>query len=789
MTATQGITGYPAAAELRHAYRENLAEPLHSQNLCRIGAQPSRDAVSITADWHVVLPESAGEQTQTAVADFRCFMKVSMATPVGVPLAPDQAKSGEFIRLELAPQQFEVPESYSVEAGPDGIKIKGADHTGLQYALYELEEQMAEAGGPFLPRQVISRQPWLRTRILRSFFAPYYENELLADEDYYPEGYLNRLAHHRINGIWLHLKLRDVVPSQVFPEFGNDAPATLAALRQLVARTGRYGIRVYIYLNEPRAFAQDDSFWERYPHLRGAASSSIMDGKPATFALCSSQPEVLEFLENSSQRLFAEVPALGGVVLITASEHHTHCHSHHSKGAPGPHPFEQGLGGCPRCAKRQPEEIVTEIISAIRRGIHRSAPAAEVIAWNWSWEMLWGEQCERRIVESLPEDCTVMAGFERGGWKTVLGKRLEIDEYALSFTGPSERFVRTSQQAQRRGLPVYAKLQFVNTHELASVPHLPLPGVVYDKFAGMHESGVSGMLGCWTFGNYPGLITELAAQTYFEPFPQDRQAVLGRLAAAYFGEAAAPDVVAAWDWFAKAWNLYPFSILLLYRGPQVRGPAFPWYLEPIHKPVPGNYRHDQLPGDNLLGIIPDQDVLWFDKVLGKLLERWAWGLQALERAFAKIPEPTLEQYQEYGLARCIYHQMASLRNTMRFYVEREFMLRSPDLETRKAVLQRLQLHIHEEVANAQACLPYAAADSRLGWHSEAFDYQFTPESIRARIADLRVMAEETIPEWLANDSGLVQPQPYSEPLSDDLYKEVAARLKNVELTQGIFPQS
>ena len=32
------------------------------------------------------------------------------------------------------------------------------------------------------------------------------------------------------------------------------------------------------------------------------------------------------------------------------------------------------------------------------------------------------------------------------------------------------------------------------------------------------------------------------------------------------------------------------------------------------------------------------------------------------------------------------------------------------------------------------------------------------------------------------------PQPYSDPLSDDLYKEMAARLDldNVDLTQGIF---
>jgi hypothetical protein len=131
--------------------------------------------------------------------------------------------------------------------------------------------------------------------------------------------------------------------------------------------------------------------------------------------------------------------------------------------------------------------------------------------------------------------------------------------------------------------------------------------------------------------------------------------------------------------------------------------------------------------------------------------------------------------------------MATLRNTARFYVEREFLLRSDSLEERRAILGRLQGHLREEIANAEACLPFVEADSRLGWHSEVFDYQFTPEAIRARVANLRTMAEETIPAWLSTNGGLLPPQPYEEEMSAEAFRLIQEKLGVVDLVQGIYP--
>ncbi|HEY3396747.1 MAG TPA: hypothetical protein VGM19_03720 [Armatimonadota bacterium] len=787
-----GVSGYPDGySEPREAFREHLASPLHDRSLRRADAVAPAGAVTLTGEWPVVLPPRAGQQLRTAVEDFRRFMAVAMGVPVAVgagetPWLPE-------LEMVLAPHEF-APEAYAITVAAEGIALRAGNETGLQYALYDLEERLAEAGGPWLEPGTVNRAPFLEARILRSFFSPFYVNELLDDVDYYPPEYLARLAHHRVNGVWIHVVLRDIVPSTHFPEFGAQSAQMLAKLRRTVAQAADYGIRVYLYLNEPRGLPQEDPFWAAHPEVQGAPASAPMEGFPNTFSMCTSEQRVLDWLTESSNRLFSEVPGLGGAFLITASEHQTHCFSHVGQGC-GVENEDcfRATVECLRCAERTPEAAVIETVQAIAEGIHGAAPQAKVIAWDWSWSMLWGEETTDRIVAGLPADVILQCDFERGDEKVVLGKTLWMDEYALSLIGPSRRFRRCQEVAKQSNRPVYVKLQFLATHELADVPWTPMPGIVYDKFAALRAHGVRGMLGCWIMGNYPGMITDLAGRQYFgDPanmsVPPDREEALNGLAQQYFGPEAVPGVRQAWDEFARAWDFYPFHIPMLYDGPQVAGPGLPWFLEPIHRRFPPNYLADQPPGDNLLHQILDGQVVWLDAALEQILVHWALGVEALEQAIAALPAPGLAQHQEYGLARCIYYQMATFRNTLRFYVEREFLLRSTDEAERRAILARLQGYIREELANREACLPFVEADCRLGWHSECFGYQFTPENIRQEITRLREMAEVTIPAWLAAGTGLVPPQPYAEPLSAQPYEDIREQLPNLDLIRGIYPR-
>src|SRR5688572_21359919 len=70
----------------------------------------------------------------------------------------------------------------------------------------------------------------------------------------YPDGLLQRLSTVVVTGVWLQAVLRDLAPGgTTFPEFGAGHERRLANLRVLVERAKKYGIGVYLYMNEPRA--------------------------------------------------------------------------------------------------------------------------------------------------------------------------------------------------------------------------------------------------------------------------------------------------------------------------------------------------------------------------------------------------------------------------------------------------------------------------------------------------------------------------------------------------------
>ncbi len=95
-------------------------------------------------------------------------------------------------------------------------------------------------------------------RFIYSYFGVFGDPLLDASMDPYPDGLLARLAEMGVNGVWLHVVLRQLAPGGAeFPEFGEGHEVRLAHLRKLVERAKRYGIAVYLYMNEPRAQPQN----------------------------------------------------------------------------------------------------------------------------------------------------------------------------------------------------------------------------------------------------------------------------------------------------------------------------------------------------------------------------------------------------------------------------------------------------------------------------------------------------------------------------------------------------
>jgi hypothetical protein len=155
--------------------------------------------------------------------------------------------------------ETEVPESWQIEVSLNECRISAGDSEGIRRAIFFIEDEMLAREGLFLPLGKIRKRPFIRTRISRCFFGPIKRppmnrDELEDDVNYYPDGYLNRLAHDGVNGLWLTVSFRDLCPSRFFPEHGKDGRRRIEKLIRTVNQCARYGIKIYLFCIEPIAF-------------------------------------------------------------------------------------------------------------------------------------------------------------------------------------------------------------------------------------------------------------------------------------------------------------------------------------------------------------------------------------------------------------------------------------------------------------------------------------------------------------------------------------------------------
>jgi len=382
-------------------------------------------------------------------------------------------------------------------------------------------------------------------RFLSSYFGAFGDPLSDGTVESYPEGLLARLASSGVNGVWLHVVLRQLAPGGPdFPEFGEGWQHRLERLRALVARAHRYGIDMYLYLNEPRAMPP--SFFVRRPDLAG-----VREGEHQT--LCTSALPVRKWLSTAVNHVFREVPGLGGVFTITASESLTNCASHGQQ------------AGCPRCRGRKPCEILAEVNATIERGVHQASPGAKVIVWDWGWP-------DAGPISLLPRDVWLMSVSEwslpiaRGGVKSTIG------EYALSATGPGPRAKSHWALARNRGLRTVAKVQLNNTWELSAVPYLPVLDLVARHCSDLAQAKVDGMMLSWSLGGFPSTNLLVAERFVRDPSAQ-LETVLNELAAGRYGLDQGAKVRAAWKAFSAAFEQFPYHESVLYLGPQQYGPA------------------------------------------------------------------------------------------------------------------------------------------------------------------------------------------------------------------------
>jgi hypothetical protein len=737
--------------EDRMQFIREITAPPYSDAESLVDSQRRLQAgeVEVKSDWRIVGPPVGRIVIDTAIDDLKTFFERRMGLHLqvlrhdfSVPLPGAIGKAiiiGDSVSQPCLGEGARS-ESYRVKAASDRIVLCGADDRGVMRAVYYLEDVMSLAGGAFLKQGETTRSalysPRLTTRVApgNTFLTE------LSQPNIYTDGFLWKLSHQGFNAIYLYGNVEELTQgSTVFPElndiriprrFGSEVfPEVLDAraterryerLRDLVNRSRKYGLDVYLYYATNYHHPVPESLYQQYPDARGLSWGNSM---------CTSNRRVQSYLAETTRHVFQVVPGLKGLVAIFDSEGFFSC----------------AVGGnrekCPRCRDRQPEDIVAEYLNIINRSMKEVRPDGELIAWSY---FTGHPQWVFDLIPKLDSDITFQGLFDKGTAVERGGVRHISGDYLISEIGPPEHFVRQAKAAIANGMKLSAKTCHSYANEFVSVPYIPVPFQFHRRLEKIGEYPVQALLANWSHHGYsPSLNAEVFKWYSWDNAPEISE-LMRELAGQTFGRPAAPSFVTAWRHFSKAITYYPYSDPVgRYPGPIQVGPAHPLLLSP-YEPGGGRVRDWQNDLEWTKPWGPELCLEYF----GRLESEWKQGVEVLTGALDRVPQDKLQAgRRELGVATAILCSVRSIMNVIEFIRAREDLFSATDPVRVDQAVSSIREIATRELINARRALDACEADSRIGYASGGarIGGLYTPALIRRKIEQVETMLSEELP--------------------------------------------
>ncbi len=511
------------------------------------------------------------------------------------------------------------------------------------------------------------------TRIIHGYITPCGDPFSIDSEEYMPDVLLKSYASKGVNAVFIHGLLSALSYYPFSPSKSVGFKARREKLQGLVDRCLAYGIKVYLYLNEPRCLEINE--FKKFKYLKGKVNGDFA-------ALCFSEKEVQDYLYNAVKDLFTNVKNLGGAFTITMSENITHCKSR----------FEGEE--CPKCKDIAPEYLCAQVNNVISRAIKDSDSNAELIAntWGWSKFMGWTKKQTDDAIKMLDKDIAVLAvsefdlEIEKGGVKN------RLSEYSLGNAGPSQISKDIFKTAKKLGRKMYAKIQIAASWECACVPYVPAFDITYKHLKNLSKLGIKDYLLTWTLGGYPSPYLDMVSAF-------NKGLSLDKWYDDYFGNDSELAKKAVKK-FCKGMQEYPCDMNSLYFSPETLGPANLWNISPDEKAsCMVAYAYDRY--EDWVGIYGYEVYV---SQLEKLLKHFKSGINILENA-----ENLGEKLSEILLYAkvCYTHMEASLLQTKYSYLKRNIV------ENKKEIKKVLKL----SEKNAENAIELLGQDSRIAYET------------------------------------------------------------------------
>lgn len=577
------------------------------------------------------------------VEDFKDFAKT-----YGVEFKKESDKKIKIdINIETDDEEY-----HEIHINDNLIKINAASPVGVLRALYDLEDLAENAGTFTFDKKVYKKKTKIKTRFIYSFCGLYGD---VLDKDSrisFPDELLQGYARRGINGVWIQGVLYKIAPYPFNEKESIGWEERLENLKELTERAARFGIKVYIYINEPRCMPE--SFFKNRPDMKGISWRD--DG---AYTLCSSHPETHRYLKDALQTVCKKVPLIGGFFNITQSENNVLCTSRGNRWD------DDHI--CPVCKERGAYKVTSEILATMANAVAEIDKNIKFFAYTWTWTHDYGEDTDK-LISSLPENVIILQvseskmKFVRGG---ITG---EVRDYALSIVGPGESAKGVWKAAKENGLETAAKIQINNSWECSTAPFLPVYDNVAEHMKNLSDLGIEHIMLAWTLGGYISDNIKIASSYFFCDENSENDAyneVLERTYGPY-----ADIVKKSVHHFCKGFSEYPFNIYHLYRGPSNKGAANLLYTKP------SNMRSTTtcFPYDDITGWCArhkgDDTGGWTELYTGEILknqyallcDEWEKGLDIIK----DMPDSEFKDMAFYGytLFKASYNQTA-------YYLERD----------------------------------------------------------------------------------------------------------------------
>lgn len=587
-----------------------------------------KNEVELTDEWSIEL--LCDDEGMTMYAeDFREFAFEKF----GVKFSE---KSDKKITVDIN-RAMKNEEDHEIVIENDSIKIVGASAFGVMRAFYTLMNMAQSCGTLSFEKKHYDKKTVFKTRIIYSFCGLYSDVLDVDNSVSFPEELLKEYAKRGINGVWIQAVLYKLVPFKYDESLSEGWEKRIENLNNLIKRAQRYGIKIYLYINEPRAMT--DSFFEKFPHLKGHVSDGFGT------SMCTSLKEVQDYVYDAFVKLTQMTPGLGGYWNICMSENLTHCYSR-----------SNCTTNCPRCAQREAYEVAAEITTIMANAIHSVDKNVKFFVHTWAFSQL-GEGGAEKFLKSIPKDVIVVAVSEKGIPFKVQGVECQVDDYSMSRVGPGEWAKSIWKAAREAGSETCAKIQVNTTWECSTAPFLPVYDLVLEHLNNLLGENTEHLYLSWTLGGYMSDNLNIASSYFFRDDENNNEDSYTEVLKNQYGNYY-ETVKKAASFFSEGFREYPFCIDHIYSGPSNMGCANIFFEKPSGMAA------------TMTAFPYDDTKTWGDKYsidimiaqYEKLCALWKEGLELIK----DMPVCEFSDMAHYG-----YSLFASSLNQLRYYKNRD----------------------------------------------------------------------------------------------------------------------